>query len=142
NRWLPMLGWAATILLLVGIFFLFRQNQQLRNDIRVVEEEKSEIETQMVEARNDAAKRREYLEVLREKNILSVTLPGQEIAADAYATVYWNKGEDITYIDAKNLPELPRGLVYQVWSLKMDPLTPSSLGLLDEFEENETKIFK
>lgn len=142
NNWISMLGWAATILLLVGMFFMFRQNQQLQDDLRVVQEEKTEIETQMVEARNDAEKAREFLEVLRERNILRVTLPGQEIAPEAYATVYWNKDENITYIDAKNLPELPMGLVYQVWSLKMDPLTPQSIGLLDEFEENETKIFK
>lgn len=142
NTWLPMLGWAATILLLVGMFFLFRQNQQLQNDIRVVQEEKTEIETQMVEARNDAERTREFLEVLRERNIIRVTLPGQEIAPEAYATAYWNKEENITYIDAQNLPEPPRGMVYQVWSLKMNPLTPESLGLLDEFDRNETKIFK
>lgn len=142
NNWLPMLGWAASILLLVGMFFLFRQNQQLKDDIRVVQEERTEIEQQMVDARNDAEKAAEFLEVLRERNIVRVPLPGQAIAPEAYATAYWNQEENVTYIDAKNLPEPPRGMVYQVWSLKMNPLTPESIGLLDEFDQNETRIFK
>lgn len=142
NNWLPMLGWAATILLLVGMFFLFRQNQLLQDDLRVVQEENTAIEQQMVESRNDAEKAGEFLEVLRERNIVRVPLPGQEIAPEAFATAYWNNDENITYIDAQNLPDPPRGMVYQVWSLKMNPLTPESLGLLNEFDQNETKIFK
>jgi anti-sigma-K factor RskA len=33
-------------------------------------------------------------------------------------------------------------MVYQVWSLKMQPLTPTNIGLLDSFEEDENKIFR
>ncbi|WP_368662289.1 anti-sigma factor domain-containing protein [Zobellia laminariae] len=32
-------------------------------------------------------------------------------------------------------------MVYQVWSLKLDPLTPTSMGLLKDFTEDENKIF-
>lgn len=141
-NWVSHLGWAATILLLVGLFFMFRQNQQLQDSVKTLQEEKSQIEIQIAEARDDAEKTRELLDVLRNRNIEQVPLPGQDIAPEAYATAYWDKENDITYIDAKNLPEPPRGMVYQVWSLKMDPLTPVSLGLLSEFEESETKIFK
>ena len=32
-------------------------------------------------------------------------------------------------------------MVYQVWSLTLDPLTPTSMGLLENFSEDENKIF-
>ena len=84
---------------------------------------------------------KKLLEVLRSRNIMRVPLPGKEFAPTAYATAYWSKAEDITYIDAQDLPAPPPGLVYQVWSLKLDPLTPNSIGLLENIEENESRIF-
>jgi hypothetical protein len=32
-------------------------------------------------------------------------------------------------------------MVYQVWALKLDPLTPTSIGLLENFDENDQKLF-
>jgi hypothetical protein len=29
----------------------------------------------------------------------------------------------VVYVDASGLPEPPEGMVYQVWALKLDPLT-------------------
>ena len=37
--------------------------------------------------------------------------------------------------------EVRKGKVYQVWSLKLDPLTPTSLGTLDTFTADTNKIF-
>lgn len=33
-------------------------------------------------------------------------------------------------------------MVYQVWSLKIEQLIPSSIRLLNEFEDDENKIFQ
>jgi anti-sigma-K factor RskA len=56
--------------------------------------------------------------------------------------VYWNKNTKTTYIDAAGLPKPPKGMVYQVWALKLSPvLTPTSIGLLSDFEGNSNKIF-
>ncbi len=33
-------------------------------------------------------------------------------------------------------------MVYQVWSLKMNPLKPTSIGLLNKFESDNNKIFQ
>jgi hypothetical protein len=35
----------------------------------------------------------------------------------------------------------PKGMVYQVWALKLNPLTPTSIGLLDKFDDNNQRIF-
>jgi anti-sigma-K factor RskA len=46
------------------------------------------------------------------------------------------------YVDATGLPEPPQGMVYQVWSLKLKPaLTPTSIGLLDNFTQDNNRIF-
>jgi hypothetical protein len=57
------------------------------------------------------------------------------------AKVYWNKETEVVYIDAAGLPEPPKGMVYQVWALKLNPLTPTSIGLLDNFDKNNSRIF-
>lgn len=142
TNWSSYIGWAASILFLIGLFIQFNENRELRQSLQALQTEKIQMETEIANARNDAQKAQELLAVLRDKNILKVPLQGQSIAPDAYATAYWDKEKNITYIDAKDLPSPPRGMVYQVWSLKMDPLTPSSIGLLDEFEEDENKIFQ
>lgn len=142
KNWPAYIGWAASILFLVGLFLMFNKNQELKDSLQALQAEKVQMESQIAEARDNAEKTEQLLNILRDRNILEVPLPGQAIAPEAYATAYWDKEDNVTYIDAKDLPEPPRGMVYQVWSLKMDPLTPSSLGLLETYETDENKIFK
>lgn len=142
SPWPSYIGWAASILLLVGLFFMFNKNRELRESLQALQAEKARMETQIVEARDDAGKTRELLNVIRDRNIKKISLEGQEVAPQAYAAVYWDENTNTTYIDARDLPTPPRGMVYQVWSLKLQPLTPSSIGLLDNFEEDENKIFR
>ena len=52
-----------------------------------------------------------------------------------------NYKEQKVFIDAQGLPEPPDGFVYQVWSLKLSPLTPTNMGLLQDFISDENKIF-
>ncbi|MCH4822841.1 anti-sigma factor [Gramella lutea] len=141
HNWVSYFGWAATILLLVGLFFVFEERNNLREQLTSEKANAAKLEQQIADAREDAEKTEELLAVLRDKNVSKVPLQGQNAAPGAYAAVYWNKQEKKAYIDAKELPEPPRGKVYQVWSLKLEPLTPTSIGLLDEFELDDNKIF-
>ena len=79
--------------------------------------------------------------VIRDPKVTKVPLAGQQVAPDAYVNVFWDKENNKAYIDALGLPEPPQGMVYQVWSLKLDPLTPTSMGLLEDFSNNENKVF-
>ncbi|MGE8343565.1 MAG: anti-sigma factor domain-containing protein, partial [Flavobacterium sp.] len=82
------------------------------------------------------------LSIVRDIKNTGVTLGGQAVSPASFAKVYWNKQTKTTYIDAAGLPDPPKGMVYQVWSLKLSPvLTPTSIGLLDDFEGNKQKIF-
>ena len=120
---------------------LYNANRDLKERLTNVELEQAKLKTQLVEAREDAEKTEQLLKALRARNISKVPLQGQDFAPTAYATAYWNKDRGTTYIDAQDLPSPPKGMVYQVWSLKLNPLTPSSIGLLNDFEENSSRIF-
>ena len=139
--WVSYIGWAASLLLLVGLFFLLGDNNDLREQLNSAQIRSAKLEQQIADARDNAEKTEELLAVLRDKDVSKIPLQGQNVDPEAYAAVYWNKRENTAYIDAKNLPEPPRGKVYQVWSLKLEPLTPTSIGLLDEFTMDDNKIF-
>lgn len=136
------IGWAASILLLVGLFLMFNKNRELRESLQAAQAQKAQIETQIVQLRTETQKAEEILSILRDKNIIRVPLAGQEVAPDAFAAVYWDPNSNKTYIDAKELPAPPQGMVYQVWSLQLDPLTPTSIGLLGDFEQEDDLIFE
>lgn len=142
SHWREYAGWAASILLLIGMFVLYNENQELERSLRASQIENAQMEERIVEARENTEKTRDLLEVLRDRNIRRVPLPGTETAPEAYAVAYWNEDENTTYIDAQELPEPPRGMVYQVWSLKLNPLAATSIGILEDFTTDRNKIFK
>ena len=148
NQWISYVGWAASIALLFGILSLYNTNKQLKDSIvdaeNTIEDAKTEnilLEEKITLVEHQATKTEELLNVLRNKDILEIPLAAQKVDPNAYAAVYWDKTKQTTYIDVAGLPTPPKGKVYQVWSLKLDPLTPTSLGILDKFTTDDTKIF-
>ncbi|MDC6406107.1 MULTISPECIES: anti-sigma factor [Maribacter] len=139
--WTQYLGWAASILLAIGLFWVYNQNKELKSQLELVESQNQQLEQQIAESNSSLEKSRELLNTLRDQNILVIPLGGQQVSPDSYAKAYWNKQEEKVFIDAKGLPEPPDGFVYQVWSLKLSPLTPTSMGLLEDFTEDENKVF-
>lgn len=140
-NWLTYTGWAAALIVGAGLLWTLNQNKQLEIQISDAEIEKAYLETQIENAKNDLAVKENLLNVLRDRNIISVPLGGQGDFADSYAKVYWNKADNSIYLDAQGLPDAPEGKVWQVWSLTLNPLTPTSLGTIDNFNEDENKIF-
>lgn len=141
TNWGAYSGWAAAIILGIGLGWLYMQNTELKSDIQVVESQNQVLEQQIFEARGSLASTNELLTDLRDKNITVVPLGGQEVSPTSYAKAYWNQEQNKVFIDAQGLPEPPDGMVYQVWSLKLNPLTPTSMGLLEDFASDDNKIF-
>lgn len=135
------LGWAAAILLMGGVGYLYTQLNQSNTQVVNIENEKTKlqenIQTLEVKNKNTAT----MLSIVRDKNNTAVPLDGQTVAPDAFAKVYWNKETQAVYVDASGLPEPPEGMVYQVWALKLNPLTPTSIGLLDNFTADNLRMF-
>jgi anti-sigma-K factor RskA len=134
------LGWAASIVMLLGAAFMYfqmnssksaleNQNKELQNSVTILDAKKKASES--------------ILDAIRDQNTTVVALAGQAVAPTSYAKAYYNKTTKEVYIDAAGLPEPPEGKVYQIWALKLLPvLTPTSIGLLENFTADDTKIFK
>ena len=140
-NWFGYMGWAASVALLLGSLWLFNENSLLKEEIKVANTKKLNLETEIATANESAEKMKALNTILRAENIESITLTGQAISPNSYAKVYWNKQEQVAYIDVAGLPEPPPGKVYQVWSLTLDPLTPTDMGILENFSTDENKVF-
>ncbi|WP_281540511.1 anti-sigma factor [Maribacter aestuarii] len=141
SNWTQYLGWAASILLAIGLFMVYNQNKVLKSELQVVEVENNRLEQQIADSDTSLEKTKSLLNTIRDKDITVVALGGQAVSPTSYAKAYWNKQEEKVFIDAQGLPEPPDGFVYQVWSLKLSPLTPTSMGLLEDFTTDENKVF-
>jgi anti-sigma-K factor RskA len=141
SNWSAYTGWAAAILCAIGLLWFYNESSQLQLSMKRVEMENDILQQQIFEARGSLAKSDELLKTITARNITLVALNGQKVSPDSYAKAYWNKEQKKVIIDAQGLPEPPDGFVYQVWSLKLDPLTPTSMGLLKDFTNDGTKIF-
>jgi len=141
RNWSQYIGWAAAILLLVGIGYQYNQLEQTNNQVvnATTEKAKMEKELNQLELKNKASET--SLAIVRDTKNTVVPLGGQAVAPESSAKVYWNKETQVVYVDAAGLPEPPKGMVYQVWALKLNPLTPTSIGLLDNFDKNEQRMF-
>jgi anti-sigma-K factor RskA len=139
---LQYLGWAASAVLLIGIGYQYVNQTQFKNDILNLQNEKSALQEVVVSSENKAKQTLEDLNIIRDPKNTVISLAGQTVSPKSSAKVYWNKETQAVYIDASGLPEPPQGMVYQVWSLKLKPsLTPTSIGLLDNFTDENTRIF-
>ncbi len=141
TNWSAYTGWAAAILLAAGLLWFYNQSSQLKTEMDVVNKENKVLEEQIFEARNSLASSQELLHTLRGRNIAVIPLDGQDVSPLSYAKIYWHKEDKKVFVDALGLPDPPDGMVYQVWSLKLSPLTPTSIGLLDTFTTDENKVF-
>lgn len=141
-NWVTYAGWAASVILAVGLFYTSTQNSQLKETIQISETKQSLLETQIANSKNSLDEANTLISVLRDDAITKIPLAGQVNFASTYAKVYWDKDKQRIFLDAQGLPNPPQGMVYQVWSLTISPLTPTSLGTLDDFTTDNNKIFE
>ncbi len=141
RNWSQYIGWAAAILLLVGIGYQYNQLNLSNTQVATTEIEKTKLEKEfnVLKLKNQAYET--SLAVVRDAKNTVIALGGQAVAPESFAKVYWNQETKTVYIDASGLPEPPKGMVYQIWALKLNPLTPTSIGLLENFDANNQKIF-
>lgn len=141
RNWPKYMGWAAAVLLLAGIGYQYNLLTETSNQVVTIETEKTKLEKEfnVLQLKNKATET--SLAVIRDDKNTVVALGGQAVSPESFAKVYWNKETKSVYVDASGLPEPPKGMVYQVWAIKLSPLTPTSIGLLDNFKDNDPKIF-
>lgn len=138
TNWVAYTGWAASVLIGSGLVWSIIQNNDLRDQLA---KDRQELEQQIEKASTDLKEAEKLIAVFRDREIISVPLAGQKASPESYAKVYWDQKTNSIYLDAQGLPDPPKGKVYQLWSLKLDPLTPTSLGVIADFNTDENKIF-
>ena len=142
NNWSRYVGWAAAVILLVGIGFQYMQLSDTQNQVATIEKEKMSLKDTLIDLKGKNKQTLTALTVVRDAKNTIIDLGGQTVSPKSYAKIYWNKETEVVYVDAAGLPEPPKGMVYQIWSLKLVPqLTPTSIGLLSDFSSNAEKIF-
>ncbi|MCW2120043.1 anti-sigma factor [Flavobacterium sp. 7A] len=137
----PYIGWAAALLLLIGVGYQYSQLNTTNTEMVNATIEKGKIEKELNTLTLENKAIESSLAIIRDTNNTVVALGGQTIAPESSAKIYWNKSSQKVFVDASGLPEPPKGMVYQVWALKLTPLTPTSIGLLDNFVANNQRIF-
>ncbi len=138
----PYLGWAASALLLFGVGYFYVENETLEEQLTDVQMEKTLQEAKTLVVEEDLANTRSLLDVVRDRDLVKVPLGAQAIAPEAFAAIYWDKETNKVYADVSGLPEPPEGKVYQLWSLTLEPLTPTSIGVLDQYDSDSNQIFE
>lgn len=140
-NWFSYMGWAASLVIGLGLLWLINQNNQLKDQIQTVETDKELLEVSLEKYSKDLTESKQLITFLRDKDIIAIPLAGQAVSPDSYAKVYWDKKNNTVVLDMQGLPEPPQGKVYQVWSLTLNPLTPTSLGTIDDFSTDDNKLF-
>lgn len=136
------IGWAAAILLLCGVGYFYLENQELEQKLVDTQRDIDLQDGKLQVVEENLDKTTGILSAIRGTNVIKVPLGAQDIAPEAYAQVFWDKENGKAYIDVKGLPQPPEGKVYQVWSLTLEPLTPTSLGILDNYDSSSVQIFE
>jgi len=142
--WRPM-AVAASLLLfssVLGNFYFFNKLKQSTQKVIALQNEKSVLVENSNIFKANYDKTAQQLESIRKPGTRIVELEGQKIAPDSKAIVYWNPEKQTVFIDANQMPTPPPGKVYQLWSLKLDPLTPKDAGLLSAYKVGEDNFFQ
>jgi anti-sigma-K factor RskA len=137
------IGWTAAAVFLIGIGFLYREQTNIKEDIVSLKKERASLSEAAVSAENKSKQNKKTLDIIRDSKNTIVNLEGQTVSPNSFALVYWDKAKQTVYVDAFGLPVPPKGMVYQVWSLKLKPsLTPTNIGLLKDFSNESNRFYE
>ncbi|NQZ45349.1 MAG: anti-sigma factor [Flavobacteriaceae bacterium] len=140
--WRNYIGWAAAVIFAVGMAWLYDQNNTLSSELENSGIEMEQLRQELLDAKSQITDTEAFLEKLRDQDVTVIAMGGQTVAPEAYSKVYWNAKSEKLLVDANGLPEPPSGYTYQVWSLTLNPLTPTSIGLLADFDSNGERLFE
>ncbi len=133
------LGWAAAIILLFAVGIQYFNYNQVTQEAQQATAERNKFEQMLASLQEQNTETEKALAIVRDKSNITVSLEGQEVSPESFAKVYVKNDSNEIYVDIAGLPEPPQGKVYQVWALKLDPLTPTSIGVLDATTAQENK---
>ena len=135
RSWRTYVSWAAAAVFLILFILQYQTTEEAVNQLNLSLEEQQDLNTKVEQQNFKLQYKDDLLATLASPATETVQLAGQEVSPESVAQVFWNKELDQIVINASQLPQAPEGKVYQVWSLKLEPLTPTSLGLLEDVRQ-------
>ncbi|RYG30658.1 MAG: anti-sigma factor [Chitinophagaceae bacterium] len=135
------LGWAAAVVFLLGGGYSYVKWMNADSEAIALQKEKTSLQENVVSLETRNKQSESVLAVLRDPDSKQILLAGQTVSPSSYAKAFFNQKNGKVFIDASGLPEPPEGKVYQIWALKLNPLTPTSIGLLDSFGIDKLRMF-
>ena len=113
-------------------FFFYNQNQKLENEKTLVTNKIKDLEMDMKVQLEDL--RNQYI-VLNNPNTKRYSVMGNKKAKDLKAVAYVNPVKKLSYINVRNLPQLPEDQCYQMWAEVNGEMV--NLGVIKQFENKE-----
>ncbi len=149
NRWMAAASIGLLLVSMLANFFLFRSLKNTQNTLAETQKKLASLEAEKLRIAENASfieekysEVRQQFEEIRDPNMKVIALEGQAVSPDSKAIVYWNPEKNTVFVDGNQLPAPPQGKVYQLWSLKLNPLTPNDAGLLSNYTVNEDNFFQ
>ena len=126
---------AATIAVLLSVgtsFFFYNQNQSLQQENTIVNNKIKTLEADMLSQLEDV--RNQFI-VLNNPSTRKFMVNGNKKARELKAVAYINPVKKLSYINVRNLPNLPEDQCYQMWAEVNGEMV--NLGVIKDIEDKE-----
>lgn len=127
---LPRLVAAASVILLIGMIWLYYQAKQQNKDL-VDENARLKVSRDTTQSilNRIVDEQKANQSVVTDPNTTVVNMVGTKVAPKSSANIYWDSTSSSVYLVVKNMPKLPNDQQYQLWAL-IDG-KPTDLGVFD-----------
>ncbi len=126
---------AATIAVLLSVgtsFFFYNQNQSLQQENTIVNNKIKTLEADMLSQLEDV--RNQFI-VLNNPSTRKFMVNGNKKARELKAVAYINPVKKLSYINVRNLPNLPEDQCYQMWAEVNGEMV--NLGVIKEIADKD-----
>jgi anti-sigma-K factor RskA len=122
---------AASVLLLIGMGYLYFQTKQENKDLT---DTNDRLKVSLDTTRNVLQRiADEQKDVVSNPNVTVVNMVGTQVAPRSSANIYWDSTSSNVYLVVKNMPKLPSNQQYQLWALIDNK--PKDLGVFDATDD-------
>ncbi|MDM9632344.1 anti-sigma factor [Robiginitalea aurantiaca] len=122
----------ATLFFAASSFFFWNQNQNLQQENAMVTDQIRVLEADMKEQLEDV--RNQFI-VLNNPGTRKYVVNGNKKARELKAIAYVNPIKKLSYINVRNLPQLPEDQCYQMWAEVNGSMV--NLGILKDIEDKD-----
>ncbi len=137
RNWMPLaIGASLAMVVVFSLFVVNLMNTINRQNERLIvaEQEKHQLNTRLVELRDELTRKDEQLKVLAAKDLQMSMMKGMEVNPVGYGKIIWDPEHGTAILQVSNLPAVPSNKDYQLWVIK--DKKPISAGVFSVHDTN------